>query len=207
MVYKEDIDQLRLNKILVFDNFLTPTACNKMLFLMDNTSWQQGRTILKNEQNKYVDILSTARTNSVLPDYSFTPQLKKKVAAIQKLVVNLFNLNKNNFESWQISKYGIDDHFDFHLDCGLGNDSGGDREKTILLYLNSPASGGETFFRALNLSITPVQGRLVVWDNLLPTGDCNHAMIHAGLPVKQGLKITLNTWYRQYNISHKIKQL
>jgi hypothetical protein len=49
------------------------------------------------------------------------------------------------------------------------------------------------------LYIRPVQGRLVVWNNLLPDGHCNYAMMHAGLPVKKGVKIILNTWIRQFS--------
>jgi prolyl 4-hydroxylase len=40
-------------------------------------------------------------------------------------------------------------------------------------------------------------GRLLVWNNLLPNGNCNHAMVHAGLPVTDGSKTILTTWERE----------
>jgi prolyl 4-hydroxylase len=38
---------------------------------------------------------------------------------------------------------------------------------------------------------------LVAWNNLLPNGNCNHAMVHASLPVTAGSKTILTTWERE----------
>ena len=97
-----------------------------------------------------------------------------------------------------MTRYAKGQGFDFHLDCGCwGQDVSGERKRTILLYLEKPAGGGTTYFRALNLEVQPVVGRLVVWNNLLPNGNCNHAMVHAGLQITAGSKTVLSTWERE----------
>ena len=128
---------------------------------------------------------------------------KKEILRIEHRVSKKTSLDSDQFENWHISKYEFGDKFNFHNDCGCwSNDIAGERQKTILLYLTSPSRGGETYFRALNLYVRPVQGRLVVWDNLLPNGDCNYSLIHGALPVEEGIKITLNTWVRQNQYKH-----
>jgi len=67
----------------------------------------------------------------------------------------------------------------------------------VIIYLEPPQRGGETFFRALNYKIKPETGKLVIWNNLLPSGKPDYGMIHAGLPVLEGSKTILVTFERQ----------
>jgi prolyl 4-hydroxylase len=97
-----------------------------------------------------------------------------------------------------MSRYRRGDIFDYHLDCGSWSEHpSGERRRTILIVIEAPLRGGATHFRALNQTIQPHLGRLVVWRNLLPTGNCNHAMIHSGRAVWQGQKTILTTWERE----------
>lgn len=193
----DNIKELQDNGIFVFDDFISKKQCNDILFAIGDGLWMDS-TVVSKVNNEYIEHPSQIRSSKTIFEFLFSNELKQLINEFQADFVSKLNINPKRLESWQITKYGYEDKFDFHLDCGVKN-SAGERDKTILLYLMSPNKGGETFFRALNLYIRPLQGRLVVWNNLLPNGKPNYAMMHAGLPVKQGVKIILNTWTRQFS--------
>jgi prolyl 4-hydroxylase len=45
--------------------------------------------------------------------------------------------------------------------------------------------------------VTPLKGKLVVWDNLNPNGSLDYTSIHAGLPVISGIKYIAVIWIRE----------
>jgi hypothetical protein len=190
----DNLTELEQNKILVIDDFLSLDECNNMLFLLQPHKWNPSMVIQLGENNTIKHFVSTTRTSKTFSAYDFNNELKQLISRIELKVCKRFDINRAKIEGWQISKYGYKEKFEPHLDCLWKDNIYGLRQKTILLYLLTPSLGGETFFRALNLLIKPIRGRLVIWDNLLDNGNCNHAMIHGSLPVKQGIKIILNTW-------------
>jgi prolyl 4-hydroxylase len=128
----------------------------------------------------------------------FGPKLLRIIARIERRLTRLLACDPARFESWQATRYGKGGRFNYHVDGGYWKRSAaGDRKRTYLLYLDRPQNGGETHFRALNITVSPKPGRLVVWENLLPSGQCDHAMIHSGLEVRKGTKTTLVTWERE----------
>ncbi len=190
-----------MNGVIVVDNFLKEDECNKILEGIDKDLWLNSKIVREDPEHGYYETHSTARTNRIYYANFFSSGIKKRISVIENKLHKRFKISEKNFEAWQLSAFKRGEHFGFHLDCGCWEgDLSGEREKTILIYISTPEMGGETYFRALNLYITPLRGRLVIWNNLLPDGNCNHAMIHAGLPVRSGTKITLNTWIRQKNI-------
>ena len=66
-----------------------------------------------------------------------------------------------------------------------------------MLTLNEPREGGETDFPKLGLCLKPRQGRLLLWNNMLPDGRPNPNTLHAGLPVERGIKHIVTMWFRQ----------
>ena len=195
----DNIKELNANNILVFDDFMTPAECNTILFELDGNLFQHSRVVSHTAENAYSEFYSDCRSSTTMFEYLFPMGVKQVVNEVQQKIVHKIGSDERKLEEWQITRYGYADKFEPHIDGGfLENAPGGERDKTIILYLMSPTKGGETYFRALHLYVRPIQGRLVVWDNLLPNGDCNHAMLHAGLPVKKGIKVILNTWIRQF---------
>ncbi|KAK3694478.1 hypothetical protein B0T22DRAFT_72080 [Podospora appendiculata] len=51
------------------------------------------------------------------------------------------------------------------------------------------------------LAFRPVKGNALFWVNLHPNGTGDPRTIHAGLPLKEGEKIAMNIWPRQYYAS------
>ena len=67
---------------------------------------------------------------------------------------------------------------------------------TLLLFLLTPDEGGATHFPELTppVSVRPRTGDGVVWSNLDAAGGAARLALHAGMPVKEGIKIVANVW-------------
>lgn len=74
---------------------------------------------------------------------------------------------------------------------------GGQRSKTALIYLNDDFKGGCTHFPVIKKMVRPENGKLVLWDNTHPDGSPDIDSLHAGLPVKEGIKYIFITWIRE----------
>lgn len=73
----------------------------------------------------------------------------------------------------------------------------GQRTRTVFAYLNDVAGGGQTHFPTLGHSISPRQGRVVMFDNLDADGRPDPTTLHASLPVTEGEKWLATLWLRE----------
>ena len=73
----------------------------------------------------------------------------------------------------------------------------GNRTRTVCVYLNAVDAGGATAFPVPGLSIDPLPGRAVVFDNLMHDGSPDPDSLHAGTPVEAGEKWLATLWIRQ----------
>jgi prolyl 4-hydroxylase len=88
-------------------------------------------------------------------------------------------------------------HFDaFHADSPTLR-CGGNRQLTLILYLNAVQGGGETHFPELGITIYPLPGSGVLFGNLNAQGLREPLSLHAGNPVTQGEKWIATQWIRQ----------
>ena len=70
----------------------------------------------------------------------------------------------------------------------------------MLVYLKAPESGGETDFPTLKKSVTPEQGTAVFfWVSNPKTLKLYKQTLHAGMPVKRGVKMIATQWVRATN--------
>ncbi len=96
---------------------------------------------------------------------------------------------KVDVEKLRLKRYLPDgrDHFPPHVDVTNAEESR--RFLTAILYLNQ-TGGGETVFPALDLTVTPAPGRMVVFPPLW-------LFLHAGLPPRGQAKYILHRylWY------------
>ena len=69
--------------------------------------------------------------------------------------------------------------------------------RTICTYLNHVECGGETVFPQADVSVSPMAGRAIVFDNLSADGQPDPASLHAGLPVTAGEKWLATLWLRE----------
>ena len=91
-------------------------------------------------------------------------------------------------------------HFDF-LDPDIPSDADeiarrGQRNMTLLVYLNDDYTGGETEFPVLGLRYKGRKGDALLFRNLDSAGAPDRRMLHAGLTPVTGEKWLLSQWTR-----------
>jgi prolyl 4-hydroxylase len=74
--------------------------------------------------------------------------------------------------------------------------SRGQRVRTLLVYLNSDFTGGETSFPKLNLQLKPPAGSALVFQNVDDRGQGDLRTLHAGTPPASGEKWLISKWFR-----------
>lgn len=130
------------------------------------------------------------------------------IFAWESIVEHFTNVPRYNFELPNLVKYeeGCEykEHHDyFYKNTNYYNQSmknGGQRTHTAILYLNDDFTGGETFFKMRDLTVIPKKGSICVWRNTDKTGFPLQSTLHAGLPVKTGIKYILVSWVRELPI-------
>lgn len=107
-----------------------------------------------------------------------------------------------NGEGLQVLRYGpgaeYKPHFDYFDPAKPGTrgilQRGGQRVATVVMYLNTPARGGETTFPEAKFDVAPVKGNAVFFSYDRP-----HPMtgtLHGGAPVIEGEKWVATKWLR-----------
>lgn len=106
-------------------------------------------------------------------------------------------------EPTQAQHYDVGDEFKAHTDYferyeleRFSTPAWGQRTWTFMIYLNEPASGGETTFPNVGLAVRPKSGLAVIWNSLRPDGSPNPDSIHHGMPVRAGSKAIITKWFR-----------
>lgn len=184
--------------VVTVDDFVSPSRCQRILREAAHGVWVPSDVATVSHDRRRSSSYANGRTSSSLVMIVGSKWMDQTLRRIERSLLTMFGIQSRNLEPWQVTRYERGEAFDYHLDCGAWRaHPSGERRRTVLVYLEQPVRGGATDFRALRRKIMPAAGRLVVWNNLLPSGDCNHAMIHAGLPVRQGRKTILTTWERQ----------
>jgi prolyl 4-hydroxylase len=184
--------------ILVLDDFLSSRECERIRAELDFTFWRPSLTYQRQPDEAYRHVLTETRVSETAHQDLFSNELLMLLGEIETRLSASFGVDPLMLESWQATRYPIGGKFDYHLDSGYWDDHyAGDRIRTFLIYLATSVAGGGTHFRALDVLVEARERRLVVWENLFPDGSPNHSMIHAGLPLLAGEKITLVTWQRQ----------
>ncbi len=189
---------LRPRTLIVRDSFISASECASILRELEHSYWHSSAIINKRSGRVRLEVLEKYRGSTTSHQQWFSARLNSIVRRIEQRLRGDFGCDTSALESWQATRYEKGGRFDYHVDGGSWKRSAaGERKRSYLLYLVAPNAGGETHFRALDVLIKPEPGRLIAWENLLPSGECDHAMIHAGLPVRRGTKTTLVTWERQ----------
>ena len=184
--------------IVVIDQFLSGALCRQIVLESRKGIWLPSTVAEGDVKARSRRTSGNGRNSSTLCDHHPSERMRRCTSGVEGALESILDINPDYLEPWQVTIYVAGQGFDFHLDCGgWRNHVSGERRRSILLYLQTPEGGGQTFFRALNIRVRPIAGRLAVWNNLLPNGNCNHAMVHAGLPVTRGCKMILSTWERE----------
>jgi prolyl 4-hydroxylase len=185
------------NNIICTDHFLSAYTCNKIISELEFSYWNES-TVYNYTYEGAISFKSDSRTSQTSFQDFFSDQLNSEIRKIENKLAAMLNIEVNNLEKWQATSYAKGGKFDLHYDCGhWKHEPSGEREKTILIYLNTPVLGGSTYFSKFDIEFKALKGRMLTWNNLDPDGECNFDMMHSGTPLIRGRKITLVTWLRQ----------
>ena len=98
-------------------------------------------------------------------------------------------------EPLNILRYTPGQQYKPHHD-GTSPDNVSVRNLTALIWLNDQFEGGETDFPKIKVRVRGSVGDMLVFRNVLMNGDFDPRMIHAGLPVTEGVKWMASRWIR-----------
>ena len=98
-------------------------------------------------------------------------------------------------EPLNVLRYKQGQQFRPHHD-GRGPGEGATRIMTALIWLNEQFDGGETEFPTLNIRVRGGVGDMLVFRNVHDDGSEDDRLIHAGLPVSNGVKWMASRWIR-----------
>jgi prolyl 4-hydroxylase len=184
------------------DNFLSPEECEILINLgKTNPVTSQiynevGGTItdtgIRDSTTTYFGDLENNDSN-----------IEDLINVIYSRVSKAIGIDKSQFEKFQITSYSTNSHFNIHYDFFIAKEhnplytekvqkllskGGGNRISTVVLYLNEPEEGGETYFPWPQISVKPKQGKLLHFKYNYDDPMDNIKSIHASIPVVSGIK-------------------
>jgi len=167
------------------------------------------------------DVLTQEECQQVISDAQFSPSttiggtsdlrtsetawLPKDHPVARKVLLRACELSGRsleNCEDLQVVRYKPGTFYKEHQDsccdgsqeCSEFLKTRGERVGTLLVYLNSDFTEGETNFSVLKKRFRPDPGSGIFWN---PKG-CPPEALHAGMPVSTGVKYVCNAWVRQH---------
>ena len=157
--------------------------------------------MVKKDGQPFVDSSRTSRSSFL------TKGEDPIVKSVEERLAKYTNTTISQMEPLQIVNYKKGqkyiNHYDWFTDS-QANHYGGQREHTLLLYLNDVPKkyGGGTSFYHLNITITPVKNSVLYWNNLKDNGTGkkvgNKKTLHQGntLFTDEIEKYAINSWIR-----------
>lgn len=124
-------------------------------------------------------------------------------ARIEARIAALLDWPVENGEGLQVLRYSpgaeYKPHFDYFDPMQAGSPAilkrGGQRVATVVMYLNTPASGGATIFPDVGLDVQAVAGQAVFFAYGMPHPSTK--TLHGGAPVVEGEKWVATKWLRE----------
>lgn len=173
--------------------FLSAELCAELIALID--ARRRPSTIADSKGDASYRTSETCDLDRALP----------AVAEVEGLIEAVTGLPPAFGEPIQGQRYAVGQEFkqhtdyfepggaDYHRYCGVA----GNRTWTAMIYLNEPDAGGATRFKAIDKIVQPETGKLVCWSNRRADGSLNPATLHAGMPVRKGVKYVITKWFRE----------
>ena len=181
-------------EIFIVRDFLKADECTAICALIDAKRRPSGMADHDGKDDKY-------RTSETC-DLDESDAL---VADVNRRLSDLLGIDDVRGEEIQGQRYAVGQEFKPHTDTFNPGSADyyvhtadkGQRTYTAMLFLNEPEAGGATRFKALNKTIPPERGKLLVWNNLKPDGQPNDFTLHQGMKVRKGTKYIITKWYRE----------
>lgn len=182
-------------EVFAVANFITPAECAHLIGLIDAVA--KPSPVYASSGGDEVQTYRTSYSGDVDPADSF-------VKMIERRICDLLGIDPEWGETIQGQRYQPGQEFRAHYDAfdpGAAywpdeKRRGGQRSWTAMGWLSDIEEGGATDFPMLGVAFPPQAGTLLVWNNMLPGGAPNAAVMHAGTPVVRGTKYVFTKWFR-----------
>lgn len=173
---------------------LSPETCAQLIHL----ARERLQTAQVSDEHTGENVPHGARISEMAwPRREDFPVLQELAKGIARLV----GTDVACLEPLQILHYRPGGEYQPHFDAFAADSptlsQGGNRQWTLIFYLNAVEGGGETAFPELGLRIFPIPGAGVLFRNLETSGQRDPLSLHAGLPVLKGEKWIATQWIRQ----------
>lgn len=191
--------------VATYDNFLDDVECQHFIEISKNNF---KRALVSSDKQGFVSKGRTGSNTWIPHDYDDTTM------AVCRRLAKLVDMPLENAEGFQLIHYDVEQEYRSHFDSWKHDKSdktlrcmkyGGARLKTVLCYLNNVKKGGGTRMTKLDITVQPVRGRCLVFDNTMMadpnpdnrTHDRHPLSEHSGMPVLEGEKYAFNLWFRE----------
>jgi prolyl 4-hydroxylase len=187
---------LRLPRVVLFGGLLTGDECDALIALA-RPRLARSETVDTSTGGSEVN---TARTSDgMFFGRGETPLIDR----IERRIAALVNWPVESGEGLQILRYRpgaqYEPHHDYFDPAKPGTprilERGGQRVGTLVMYLNTPARGGDTIFPDAGLGVGPVRGGAVFFSYDRP--HASTLTLHGGAPVLSGEKWVATKWLRE----------
>ena len=177
--------------IALYPGLFSAAECKYLMVL--GTPWLEKASVLGLDGKARMDRVRDAHSCSI-------PHLAEDlvVQAINRCIAAASGTKAGWGEPLNILKYTPGQQYKPHHD-GTGSDNVSVRNLTALIWLNDEFEGGETDFPKINVRVRGQVGDMLVFRNVRENGAFDERMIHAGLPVTQGVKWMASRWIRGQN--------
>jgi prolyl 4-hydroxylase len=117
------------------------------------------------------------------------------IHALNRRIAAASGTSTEQGEPLQVLRYRQGQEYKPHTDAvpGLENQ----RVMTMLVYLNDDFEGGDTEFPKLGITIRPRRGEGLLFRNVDEEGRADPSLLHAGMPVRTGVKLLASRWIRE----------
>ncbi len=185
-------------RVFLIHNFLSDAECDRIIELAKPDL--RRSTVV--DDSKVSGKIDESRTSQGM--FFTGPAQDPMLRAIEERIAKVTLIPKENGEAIQVLNYQVNQEYRPHYDYfdpatigGMANyQRGGQRVATLIMYLHTTQTGGETVFPKANLKIAPKKGNAVLFYNCTLDGKEDPMSLHGGAPVIQGEKWIATKWMR-----------
>lgn len=194
--YVNVLVQIRHPRVVVFGDFLSMEECEQLKALAQPRMARSQTVVHSTGDSEVNDVRTSQGMFFGRGENELCTRIEARIAALVHWPVE-------NGEGIQVLRYApgaeYKPHFDY-FDPGQPGTApilkrGGQRVGTVVMYLNTPDSGGATTFPDAGVEVHAVAGQAVFFAYALPHPSTK--TLHGGAPVTDGEKWVATKWMRE----------